>query len=156
MIMETAEQEFRIPKTVAPVICHTISDETIPGEIFLDVMGKCAPKHIQDFFNNDALFFPIRTAQAERPLLLSKEIVVLVEAVTAFPPETILTLSDRKKAILDIQSLGSIHCEILIDSPVERSRVLDALNLSKHFVPVLWKDKFSLLNIRHILKIVEL
>ncbi len=156
MIADTAEKEFRIPKKVAPVICYTISDETIAGEIFLDVLGKCAPKHIQEFFDNEALFFPIRTAQAERPLLLSKETVVLVEAVSAFPPETILSLSDRKKAILDVKSLGSIECEILIDSPVERSRVLDALNHSKQFVPVLWKDKFSLLNIHQILKIAEL
>lgn len=154
MIMETAEQEFRIPKTVAPVICYTISDETIPGEIFLDVVAKCGPKHIQNFFDNSALFFPIRTAQAGRPLLLSKEIVVLVEAVTAFSPETFL--SDKKKAILDLRSHESIHCEILIDSPVERSRVLDALNQSKHFVPILWKDKFALVNIHHIQKIVEL
>ena len=152
--METAQQEFRIPKTVAPVVCYTISDETIPGEIFLDVVTKCGPKHIQDFFDKDAVFFPIRTAQAGRPLLLSKEMVVLVEAVSAFSPATIL--SDRKKVVLDISSLGSIHCEILIDSPVERSRVLDALNDSKHFIPVLWKDKFSLVNVRHIQKIVEL
>lgn len=154
MIMETAQQEFRIPKTVAPVICHTVSNETIPGEIFLDVVAKCGPKHIHEFFDTHALFFPIRTAHAGRPLLLSKEMVVLVEAVSAFSPETIL--SDRKKAVLDLPSLGSIHCEILIDSPVERSRVLDALNDSKHFIPVLWKDKFSLVNIRHIQKIVEL
>jgi hypothetical protein len=152
--METAQQEFRIPKTVAPVICYTISDETIPGEIFLDVVTKCHPKHILEFFDKDALFFPIRTAQAGRPLLLSKEMVVLVEAVSAFSPGTIL--SDRKKAVLDLPSLGSVHCEILIDSPVERCRVLDALNDSKHFIPVLWKDKFSLVNVRHIQKIVEL
>ncbi|MCI0413334.1 hypothetical protein L0222_11110 [bacterium] len=154
--METAEKEFRIPKTVAPVICHTISDEAIPGEIFLDVVSKCTPKHIQNFFDHDALFFPIRTAQAERPLLLSKEMVVLVEAVSAFPPGTMLALSDRKKAVLDVRSVGSIHCEVLIEGPIERSRVLDVLNQSKNFVAIVWQEKFSLVNIRHILKIVEL
>src|SRR5687768_11429145 len=107
-------KDYRIPKTVASVTCYTSFDETICGEIFLDVFGKCSTAHIQEFFNSEDLFFPLRTAEAPRPLLLSKNVVVLAE-ICQKTSEAIMDapmiLAERKGVFLDLPSLGSIRCE---------------------------------------------
>jgi hypothetical protein len=59
---ETTEQNFRIPKTVAQVTCHSFSGEKFEGEIYLDGPTSRTPSQILDFFNSDSLFLPVKTS----------------------------------------------------------------------------------------------
>jgi hypothetical protein len=158
-MIEIATREFKIPKTISPVICHTTDGKSIEGDIFLDVIGKYSPNHIHDFFEADALFFPLRTVETEKPFLIPKSILVLVEVVTSRTriqndPSTML--SEKKSAVLDLQGMGSVTCEVVIDTPVDQSRILDVLNHSGQFLPVIWNNAPSLINKLHILRVVEL
>jgi hypothetical protein len=159
MIIESAEKQFKIPKTVAPVVCHTIAGEALAGEIFLDVSGRGTPQHLQKFFESDSLFFPIRTPAAEKPVLIARRVLALVELVPfseLVRSDASVMLSEKKGAILEVQGLGAINCEILIDTPAERSRILDVLNDSCRFLSVIRDNIYSLINKSHIFRVIEL
>jgi hypothetical protein len=158
-MIEIATKEFKIPKTLSPVVCHTTAGETIAGDIFLDVIGQCSPSHIHDFFEADALFFPVRTTETEKPFLIAKEVLVLVEIISSrsrLQSDTSILLCEKKPAVLDVQGLRSVTCEIVIDTPADRSRILDVLNHAGHFLSIVWNNTPSLVNKRHILRVVEL
>jgi hypothetical protein len=156
---ETTEQNFRIPKTVAQVTCHSFSGEKFEGEIYLDGPTSRTPSQILDFFNSDSLFLPVKTSANEPPRLISKNSLVLVN-VGPFTPdvrkETSSFLTQRKKALFLVQCIGSIHAEVLIDTPDYQARVLDVLNLAERFLPILVEENYCLLNSSRIFEVMEL
>ncbi len=83
----------------------------------------------------------------------------MLEVISSAQPlqsEASIALCDRKSAALNLASLGSVDCEILIDSPDDRSRILDVLNQPGQFVSVIRNDNYSLINKLHINGVVEL
>lgn len=158
MLVETLEQEFRIPKSVLRVICNTVTGEKIDGEIFLDAGRTSSAPQIADFFNSEKCFLPIRTSPEHQLRIISKHAIALVETGRLLPDvrkEPSVFLTKRKKARLVVDSLGTIDAEILIDTPADQARVLDVLNLANRFLPILYDDKYCLLNVSRILEVRE-
>ena len=158
MIEEMTTVQFKIPKTNVPVVCHTTAGEAIAGNIFLDVMGKWALQHLHEFFETEIPFFPIQASKTEKPFLIARKVLVLVELIsfaTLLQKDTSIMLSKKKFVILDLQGLGPVHCEILIDTPADRSRILDVLNHPGNFLSIVWNDTYSLVNKTHIFRAVE-
>jgi hypothetical protein len=158
MIEEITTVQFKIPKTIVPVVCHTTAGESITGDIFLDVMGKWALPQLHEFFESETPFFPIRTSVMENPFLIARNVLVLVELIsfaTLLRTDTSILLSKKKPVVLHLQGLGSFQCEILIDTPDDRSRILDVLNHPGRFLSVIWNNTYSLVNKAHIFRAVE-
>jgi len=158
VFIETVDPSFRIPKLVVNVVCNTYSGEKFSGEIFLDGTGSCTPRKILDFLNSESLFLPVKTSSQETPRLISKNALILVETSRFIPDvrkETSAFLTQRRNALFQVQSLGSLHAEILIDTPKDQARVLDVLNLAQRFLPVLYEEKYCLLNSNRILEVLE-
>lgn len=159
MFPETSEQIFRIPKLVAPVVCHTVSGERFSGEIFLDGTGKCTPAGLLEFFNSDPLFLPVKTLTEVGSRLISKNALVLVDTGRFVPDlrkETSAFLTQRRKALFLVQGYGSLHADVLMDTPADQARVLDVLNLAERFLPVLVDESYCLLNSSRIIEVTEL
>jgi hypothetical protein len=70
--------------------------------------------------------------------------------------ETSSFLTQRKKALFLVQCIGSIHAEVLIDTPDYQARVLDVLNLAERFLPILVEENYCLLNSSRIFEVMEL
>ena len=158
MIEEMTTVQFKIPKTIVPVVCHTTAGKLISGDIFLDVSGKWALRQLHEFFETDTPFFPIRESETEKPFLIAKNVLVVVELisfVTLLARDTSVVLSKKKPVLLDLQGVGPVDCEILIDPPADRSRVLDVLNHTGCFLPIVWNNNYSLVNKAHIASAVE-
>jgi hypothetical protein len=80
----------------------------------------------------------------------------VISSAQQLQSEASISLCDRKSAALNLTSLGSVNCEVLIDSPDDRSRILDILNRPGQFVSVIRNDNYSLINKLHINGVVEL
>ena len=158
MIEEITTVQFKIPKTIVPVVCHTTAGKLITGEIFLDVSGKWALQQLHEFFETDTPFFPIRESETEKPFLIARNVLVLVELISfasLLQTDTSILLNKKRPVVLHLQGLGSVDCEMLIDTPDDRSRVLDVLNHPGCFLSVVWNNTYSLVNKAHIFKAVE-
>ena len=158
--MNQIREQFRIPKISVPIICQTISQEQIAGEIFIDRLGSSeyASHQITDFFNDQAPFFPLRTSMGARPILLQKTFVVQVEIpgmMNKFLDETASSLAVKKEAVIYRQGLGAVTATVMIDMPEDHSRLLDLLNLGAIFFPAIIDGSFQLVNSRLIFKIEE-
>lgn len=156
-----AQEEFRIQKTSVPVACHTSRDERVEGEIFVDMLSTegYSVKQVLDFFNAPVPFFPIKIRGQGRAILLSKNAVVKAEipgGMERFQSETSTAFASKKEAVLHMRRLGPIHATLILDLPIEHSRILDLLSLPNPFFAAIIHDSFCLLNAHHIYKIEEL
>lgn len=158
--MEDEEQQFRIPKAMVPVVCHTIHNERIEGDVFLDITSvRYDFEQVLEFFNSGTLFFPLRTASLAKPIILFKNSLARVDLpnlLKSFEEDTSVMLAPRKHAILHIDSLGSLEAKVILNLPHDHSRILDLLNIGGTFFPVLLQDELSFINSRHIYKIEEI
>lgn len=155
------EQEYRIQKISVPVTCHTARDERLEGEIFVDMVNAEGYdlKQVIDFFNSHSHFFPIKTRDNERPILLNKTSVVKVEVpggMERFQEGASATFARRREAVAHMRRLGPIRVTLILDLPEEHSRILDLLSLPSHFFSAIIQDSFCLLNAHHTYKIEEL
>jgi hypothetical protein len=150
-----SEQQFRIPKVRVPVVCFTIHNETIDGDIFLDDISF---HQVSDFLNDEAHFFPILTPAFHKPILLHKDAVIRIdipEMLEAFEQETSVELSVKRTATLHLPILGELRALIILELPQEYSRILDLLKSRRTFLPAIIDQTFSFLNSQHIYKILE-
>lgn len=155
------EEGFRIQKSSVPISCHTARDDRIQGEIFVDLRTAegYSTKQVLDFFNSAVPFFPIKTRDHERPILLAKRSVVKVEiagALERFEAEASTPFIIKKEAVLHMRSLGPVRATLVVDLPAEHSRLLDLLSLPLSFYAAIIHGTFCLINARHIYKIEEL
>ncbi|HSP05597.1 MAG TPA: hypothetical protein VLR94_00390 [Acidobacteriota bacterium] len=151
--------EFRIPKISVPIVCHTIQEEEVRGDIFLDMIltEGYSVQQIIDYFNATAPFFPIRTS-GRQPVLISKASVVLVDVpqLTDQYREDTSSFSVRTEAVVHVHSLGPLRLTIIVDLPEEHSRLLDLVNVArKAFFPAMLNNSLSLVSLHHIYKIEE-
>ena len=156
-----AEEEYRIQKTSVPISCHTARDERVEGEIFVDMLSTqgYSIKQVLEFFNSATPFFPIKTGDHSRPILLSKNSVVKAEipgGLERYIQEISTTFAQKKEAVLHMKRLGPVRVTLILDLPLEHSRILDLLNLPNPFFAAVIHDSFCLLNAHHIYKVEEL
>jgi hypothetical protein len=155
------EEEYRIQKISVPVSCHTARDERLEGEIFVDMLSAegYSLKQVIDFFNAHSHFFPIKTRDHARPILLNKASVVKVEVpggMERFLEEASAAFARKRDAVVHMRRLGPIHVTLILDLPEGHSRILDLLSLPSHFFSAIIHDSFCLLNAHHTYKIEEL
>jgi len=158
---QTGENVFRIPKISVPITCHTLFEETIPGEIFLNMTGSggYSSSNLLDFFNDDSPFFPFRLASGKRPVLLRKRTLVQIEVpglLERYEQEPATLLSQKVEAVLHLVRVGAVRATIILDQPQEYARVLDLLNLDITFYPVIINGVYTLINSHHLYKVEEL
>lgn len=158
MITENSYPELRIPKALVSIVCHARNGEQTTGEVFLDLIANPTSQHILNYFNSDSLYFPLRTSDSKRPVLVAKNSLIRVDIVgflSQLMKEPSAPFLIRTSAVLEIETIGTLQGEFLIDSPVEQSRVLDTLNRSRQFIPLSIDGVYSLVNTRYLYKVRE-
>ena len=151
--------EYLIPKIPVPLVCHTVQGESIPGEIFLDMIltEGYSIDQVLEFFNARLPFFPIRTASMPRPILLRKNSVVRVDIpqLSASFAERTSGFAISREATITMETLGPVRGTFVLDLPQEYTRILDLINLDPVFFPAMIQESFVILNAHHIYKIEE-
>jgi len=151
--------ELRVPKISVAIRCHTVSQETLSGEIFLDMMSSAGftKSQVLEFFNSTQLFFPLKT-ESGKSILIQKQMLLRVdipELFSEYESEVFSSLDFKKEAALHFASAITIRGSIIVDMPKEHARILDVLNSGRTFIPVLLDTTLSLINTHHILNVEE-
>jgi len=152
-------EELRIPKVVVEIICHTIQQEILFGQIFLDQVSTAGytTAQVLDFFNSREPYFPLRLS-AEKSILLQKESLVRVDVQGLFREyeiEVFSTLDVKREAVLHMTNGMILQGQFIIDMPHDHDRALDFLNSGRQFVPFLLEDTINLIHVRYLYKVEE-
>ena len=152
-------EELRIPKVSVEIICHTIQQEVLAGEIFLDQVSNAGYTTMQvlEFFNSHYAYFPLRIS-AEKSILLQKLSLLRVNVQGLFheyETEVSFSLDLKREAILHMTNGMTLQGQFIIDMPHDHDRTLDLLNAGRHFVPFLLEDTINLIHTLYLYKIEE-
>ena len=150
---------LRIPKVSAEIVCHTIQEETLPGQIFLDVVSAAGftLSQVLDFFNSSELFFPFRISEGNS-ILLHKQMIYRIDVpglLHDYELEVSSQLDLKRDANVYFRNSASLRGRFIIDMPQDHARSLDLLNSGRRFVPFLVEETLTLVHTQHIYKVVE-
>lgn len=152
-------EELRIPKVSVEIICHTIQQEILSGEIFLDQVSSAGytTAQVLDFFNSPAAYFPLRVS-GQKSILLQKESLFRVDVQGLFheyETEVYSFVDLKREAVLHMTNGMTLQGQFIIDLPHEHDRILDLLNAGRRFVPFLLEDTINLIHTLYLYKIEE-
>lgn len=152
-------EELRIPKVVVEIICHTIQQEILSGEIFLDQVSTAGYTIAQvlEFFNSREAYFPLRLS-SEKSVLLQKQSLLRVDVQGLFheyETEVFSALDLKREAVLHMTNGMILQGQFIIDMPHDHDRTLDLLNAGRQFVPFLLEDTINLIHTFYLYKVEE-
>jgi hypothetical protein len=150
---------FRIPKIKVAVVCHTAYGETIRGDIFLDYLesDRYDTRQMLDFLNSPPPYIPV-ALESSQSVLLRKDCIVEFDVpglLEEFRQETTSSYARRTEALIH-SPLGATPSTVIIDLPLQSSRLLDLLNQDGPFFPAVVGDTLAFFNARQLYKIEEL
>lgn len=152
-------EELRIPKVSVDIVCHTTQDESITGQVFMDIVSAAGYtlSQVLDFFNSHESFFPLRIAQ-NASILVNKRMIVRIDVpglFSEYETEVFSALDLKREATVYFKTNNSLPGRFIIDMPEDHARSLDLLNSGRRFVPFLLEETLTLIHTEHIYKVVE-
>ncbi|MCI0415725.1 hypothetical protein L0222_23370 [bacterium] len=153
-------EELRIPKVSVDIICHTVHQEVLSGEIFLDQVSTAGytTAQVLEFFNSPDAYFPLRVSTG-KSILLQKLSLLRVDVQGLFheyETEVYSSVDLKREAVLHMTNGMTLRGNFIIDMPYDHARTLDLLNVAgRHFVPFLLEDTINLIHTLYLYKVEE-
>jgi hypothetical protein len=153
------DQGYHVPRLLraAEVLCA--DGRVLRGRVFLPAAAESHPgaMRAEEWMNDPALFFPFLPDGEGSPVILNKQQILVV---------TVSAAADRDETMDEVHApvrRVNIECgalrlqgDVLIDMPMNHSRVLDLLNRPGAFVNVRDADRHHLVCKARVTRVHEL
>jgi len=151
-------QEFRVPRLLraAEVVCS--DGRVVRGRVFLPATAESHPgaMRAEEWMNDPAAFFPFLPDGEGRPIILNKaQVAVVTVAAAADHDETLEQVGPPVKRVRVECGALRLEGEVLVDMPVDQSRILDVLNRPGAFLNVREGDRHHLVRKSGITRVSE-
>lgn len=151
--------ELRVPTMALNAEVHCADGRVFEGRIFIPMTASrhSGPMRAEEWMNEPSPFFPFLPDDAKAPVILNKrEVMVLTVPATAdegdVPEEA--EVPERRVAIeAEDRRLEGI---IVLDMPLNQSRVLDVLNRPGAFLTLREGDRHHLVQKERITRVLEI
>jgi hypothetical protein len=152
--MSDSASEYRIEKGRRAVVLTTIGGAPVAGDVFVQPYARhrSGPEEPEDVLNSAEPFFPLVTASGET-LLFAKEQVAEVECDGPPEDDDPQRLAGLRSALVEVHLTGgTVRTGFLyLETPTDRPRLLDYLNLVPHrFIALQGAEGVRLVNRRFI------
>ncbi|HXK09588.1 MAG TPA: hypothetical protein VMT70_08090 [Vicinamibacteria bacterium] len=151
-------QGFQVPRLLraAEVLCA--DGRVLHGRVFLPATAESHPgaMRAEEWMNDAAPFFPFLPDGEGRPVILNKlQILVVTVAAAADRDDAMDAVGVRMRRVH--VECGSWHLdgEVLVDMPVNHSRMLDVLNRPGAFLNVREGERHHLVRKSRITRVSE-
>jgi len=128
-------QAFYVPRLLraAEVVCA--DGRVLRGRVFLPAAAESHPGALRmaEWLEEPGCFFPFLPDGEGRPVLLSKQQLIVVTVAASVEDETADSGVERKRIRVECGVLR-LEGEVVIDMPASHSRVLDLLNRPGDFL----------------------
>jgi hypothetical protein len=151
-------QEFHVPRLLraAEVVCS--DGRVLRGRVFLPATAESHPgaMRAEEWMNDPAAFFPFLPDGEGRPIILNKaQVAVVTVAAAADHDETLEQVGPPVKRVRVECGALRLEGEVLVDMPVNQSRILDVLNRPGAFLNVREGDRHHLVRKSGITRVSE-
>jgi hypothetical protein len=153
-----AREEFRIPRVLRAAEVLKADGERMRGRVFLPATAEAHPgaMRAEEWMNDPAEFYPFLPDGDGSPTILSKAQTVMI---------TVMASADRDETLENAPApvrrvwveCGAVHVEgeVVMDLPVQQSRVLDLLNRKEAFLTIRDGELHHLVHKSHITRVTE-
>lgn len=146
---------FRVPRRLVHVRVLLDDGRTLDGRLFTAVTGPDGgPERLIDHLNDPGEDF-IPFALGDDRVLIGKAGIVYVQLPERSDETDGVQSELARRAAIRLTLTGGISLlgSVLIDMPVERSRVVDYLNAAPRFVPLHGEGQITLVQRNHIVSV---
>ena len=150
---------YRVPRLLraAEVLCA--DGRVLRGRVFLPAAAESHPgaMRAEEWMNDPAVFFPFLPDGEGSPVILNKEQVLVVTVSAAADRDDTLDQVPAPVRRVNVEC-GALRLQgdVLIDMPVDQSRVLDLLNRPGAFLNVRDGDRHHLVCKARVTRVNEL
>jgi hypothetical protein len=150
--------EFQVPRLLrsAEVLCG--DGRVLRGRVFLPATAELhgGAMRAEEWMNDEAAFFPFLPDGEGRPIILNKaQVVVVTVAASADQDETLEQVGPPVKRVRVECGALRVEGDVLVDMPVNQSRILDVLNRPGAFLNVREGDRHHLVRKSGITRVSE-
>ncbi|HEX9187136.1 MAG TPA: hypothetical protein VGB87_08700 [Vicinamibacteria bacterium] len=154
----TETSGFQVPRLLrAAEVLHG-DGRLMRGRVFLPAAAASHPgaMRAEEWMNDPAAFFPFLPDGEGRPVILNKQqVLVVTVAASADHDETIDAVGTKTRRVrVECGSLR-LEGEVLVDMPVNHSRILDLLNRPGAFLNVREGERHHLVRKSGITRVSE-
>jgi hypothetical protein len=157
-LVSTDAQGFQVPRLLraAEVLCT--DGHALRGRVFLPANAEShsGAMRAEEWMNDPASFFPFLPDGEGRPVILNKLQVLVVTVAAAADRDDTMDAVGAKLRRVHVEC-GSLHLdgEVLVDMPVNHSRMLDVLNRPGAFLNVREGERHHLVRKSRITRVSE-
>ena len=149
-------QAFYVPRLLraAEVVCA--DGRVLRGRVFLPAAAESHPGALRmaEWLEEPGCFFPFLPDGEGRPVLLSKQQLIVVTVAASVEDETADSGVERKRIRVECGVLR-LEGEVVIDMPASHSRVLDLLNRPGDFLALRNGDHNLFVRTSRIVRVAE-
>jgi hypothetical protein len=150
---------FQVPRLLrtAEVLCG--DGRVLKGRVFLPAAAESHPgvMRAEEWMNDPAPFFPFLPDGEGSPVILNKEqLLVVTVSASADRDETMEQVGPPVRRVAVECGALRLQGEVLIDMPINSSRILDVLNRPGAFLNVRDGDRHHLVRKSRITRVSEL
>jgi hypothetical protein len=157
--LESADgHAFQVPRLLraAEVVC--VGGRVLHGRVFLPATAEShqGAMRAEEWMNDPARFFPFLPDGEGRPVILNKEQIVVATVSAAADRDDAMDAVEAKVRRVHVEC-GSLNLdgEVLVDMPVNHSRILDVLNRPGAFLNVREGERHHLVRKAGITRVSE-
>jgi hypothetical protein len=149
---------FQVPRLLraAEILCS--DGRVLHGRVFLPATAESHPgaMRAEEWMNDPALFFPFLPDGEGRPVILNKQQVVMATVAAAADADETMDAVGAKVRHVHVEC-GSLRLdgEVLVDMPLNHSRILDVLNRPGAFLNVREGERHHLVRKSGITRVSE-
>jgi len=150
--------EFHVPRLLraAEVVCT--DGRVLRGRVFLPATAEshAGAMRAEEWMNDPASFFPFLPDGEGRPVILNKaQVAVVTVAASADHDETLQQVGPPVKRVRVECGALRLEGDVLVDMPLDQSRILDVLNRPGAFLNVREGDRHHLVRKSGITRVSE-
>jgi hypothetical protein len=154
----TEAPEFHVPRLLraAEVLCA--DGRVLRGRVFLPASAEkhAGAMRAEEWLNDEAHFFPFLPDGEGRPIILNKaQVVVVTVAESADHDETLEQVGPPMKRVRVECGALRVEGDVLVDMPLNQSRILDLLNRPGAFLNVREGERHHLVRKAGITRVSE-
>ena len=151
--------ELRVPTVAlaAEVLCA--DGRTFVGRIFVPATASRhpGPMRPEEWMNEPALFIPFLPDDAKAPVVMNKrEVLVLSVAAASDFGDVVEGAEPPVRRVAVEAEDRRLEGEIVIDMPINKTRVLDYLNRPESFLTLRDGDRHHLVQKERITRVIEI
>jgi hypothetical protein len=131
--------EFHVPRLLRAAEVLSSDGRVLRGRVFLPASAEshAGAMRAEEWMNDAAAFFPFLPDGEGRPIILNKaQVVVVTVAASADHDETLEQVAPRVKRVRVECGALRLEGDVVVDMPVNQSRILDLLNRPGTFLNV--------------------